>query len=120
MVWCDEFVRLDPLKGAAIDGDDQRPKAPPIRLASARNEFASFQLLVGPVKRDATVSVKGGALKGKGKAGLSSRQYDVFVEWYQPYDGVWYPEVCVPQRIVGGSSSTASKSANWRGGSWPR
>jgi len=104
VVWCDEFVRLDPLDGSVIDGDGQKPCAPPVRLVSGRNEFASFQLCVGPLKRDAAVSVKGGALKGKGKAGLSSRQYDVFVEWYQPYDGVWYPEVCVPERIVGGST----------------
>ena len=104
VVWCDDLVRLGPQTGAAIDGDGQGPVAPPVRLASVRNAFASFQLCVGPVKRSATVGVKTGALKGKGKGRLSPGQYDVFVEWYQPYDGVWYPEVCVPQRVVGGST----------------
>ena len=104
VAWCDDLVRLSPQTGAAIDGDRQTVLPPPVRLSAARNAFASFQLCVGPVKRGATVSVKAGALKSKGKARLSPGQYDVFVEWYQPYDGVWYPEVCVPQRIVGGST----------------
>jgi hypothetical protein len=116
VVWCDELVRLEPLKGKVIGGDGQQPIRPPVTLASARNEFACFQLLVGPIKKGDVVTVSGGILvlrqakaKGPGKARISSRQYDVFVEWYQKYDGVCYPEVCVPQDVVGGSTPALRK-----------
>ena len=103
--WCDEFVRLDPVTGKAIDGDGQASASPPVTLSAPRNAFASFQLLVGPVPEEDTVSVSGGVLRTSGKSKLSSTQYDVFVEWYQRYDGQWYPEVCVPQDIVEGSTA---------------
>ncbi|MFO7899012.1 MAG: hypothetical protein R6V58_08125, partial [Planctomycetota bacterium] len=106
--WCDEFVRLDPTTGKAIDGDGA-PLAPPVTVQAPRNAFASFQLLVGPLDGDEAVSVTGGLLRTSGKSTLSARQYDVYVEWYQRYDGTWYPEVCVPQEIVDGSTDAFRK-----------
>jgi hypothetical protein len=110
VTWCDEFVRLDPLKGQVIDGDGETPQAPPVRLRAARNAFAAFQLLVGPLGKNETVRVSGGVLKTSGKSRLPRRLYDVFVEWYQKYESTWYPEVCVPQEIAGGSTPALRKT----------
>ena len=109
VVWCDELVRLDPLKGLALDGDGQRGLAPPVKLRAPGNGFACFQLLVGPIGKSDAVTVSGGVLKSDGKSKLSSRQFDVFVEWYQNYGGAWYPEVCVPQAMAGGSTPALRK-----------
>ena len=66
VLWCDDWVRLDPFEGAAIDGDNQAPEAPPVRLLTGRNMAASFQLLVGPLKRNTAVTVSPGKLSGPG------------------------------------------------------
>jgi hypothetical protein len=109
VLWCDEFVRLDPTTGAATDGDGQSGLEPPVRLTAPRNAFAAFQLLVGPIQSGASVSVSGGLLRCGEKTKISSRQYDVYVEWYQTYDGVTYPEVCVPQEWLDGSTPAVRK-----------
>ncbi len=100
--WCDDFVRLDPVRRRVLDGDGAWD--PPVCLSSARNMFASFQLSVGPLKKDTTVTVEAKALKGKRGAAINPSQYDVYVQWYHNLNNKWWPEICVPQRIAGGST----------------
>jgi hypothetical protein len=104
VLWCDDWVRLDPFEGAAIDGEDQAPEAPPVRLLSGRNMAVSFQLLVGPLKKNTTVTVNPGKLSGPGRAALGARDFDVYAEWYHRVNGSWYPDAMVPQEVVGGST----------------
>ena len=105
VVWCDEFVRLDPRTGAVLDGDRQRPSRPPVCLTSARNQCASFQLLVGPLRKAQEATVSARTLRGPGRARMAHRLFDVFVEWYLRVDGTWYPEILVPQRLCGGATA---------------
>ncbi len=100
--WCDDFVRLDPVKRRVLDGDEAWD--PPIRLSSGRNMFASFQLSVGPIKKSSTVTVKAAALKGPRGTSISPSQFDIYVQWYHNLNDKWWPEICVPQRITGGST----------------
>ena len=110
VLWCDEFVRLDPLQGAALDdGEDQTAQAPPVRLVAARGAPASFQLLVGPVKSGRQALVACGPLSGPGGARLAPAQGDVFVEWYHRIDGQWWPDALVPQELAGGSTPALRK-----------
>lgn len=109
VVWCDDFVRLDPQNALAMDNDGEQALLPPVRISGLRGAFASFQLSVGPVAAGQTVKVQGGSLKGKGKAAIAASQYDVFVEWYVPADGKWYPDACVPQNVSGGSTPSFRK-----------
>ncbi|MBA4388556.1 MAG: hypothetical protein C0404_11280 [Verrucomicrobia bacterium] len=102
--WCDEFVRANPLDGSVIDGDGQAMSGSRVRLASGRNEFASFQLLAGPVEKGDQVFVVPSDLKGSGGEVLSAGQFDVFVAWYLPFKETWYPEALLPQEMVGGST----------------
>jgi len=104
VLWCDEFVRLDPFEGAALDGENQAPEAPPVRLAAARNSAVSFQLLVGPVKGGREALVGPGGLSGPAGARIPASQFDVFVEWYHSIDGKWWPDALVPQDFSGGST----------------
>jgi hypothetical protein len=108
-IWCDEFMRAEPVSGQAIGEPGQAASDPPVLLTSPRNGFASFQLLVGPIGRGQDVSVAGGTLKGPGAARIAPGQLDVFVLWHQKYDDAWYPEVCVPQEILGGSTADARR-----------
>ncbi|MHC4915687.1 MAG: hypothetical protein ACYTGB_09360 [Planctomycetota bacterium] len=110
VLWCDEWVRLDPLEGAAIDRENQAPEGPPVRLTGGRNAAVSFQLLIGPVKRNAAVTVRPGRLKGPGGAGIGPRAFDVYVEWYHRIDGKWYPDALVPQEVTGGSTPAFRKN----------
>jgi len=109
VLWCDDLVRLDPSEGAAIDGENQAPEAPPVRLVAGRAQHVSFQLLVGPVQRGRTISVSAGALSGPGRARLGPGQFDVFVEWYHRIGGKWYPDALVPQEVSGGSTDAFRK-----------
>jgi hypothetical protein len=104
VLWCDEFVRLDPLEGAALDGENQAPDAPPVRLVAARGAAVSFQLLVGPLKGGREALVGPGGLSGPGEARIPSTQFDVFVEWYHRIDEKWWPDALVPQDLSGGST----------------
>jgi hypothetical protein len=104
VLWCDEFVRPDPLEGAALDGENQAPDAPPVRLAAARGAAVSFQLLVGPVKGGREALAGPGGLSGPGGARIPASQFDVFVEWYHRIDGKWWPDALVPQDLTGGST----------------
>ncbi|MCX7590779.1 MAG: hypothetical protein N2255_04040 [Kiritimatiellae bacterium] len=115
VVWCDDFVRLDPLTGGVLDGDGQHPRRPSAAMSCARNEFASFQLLVGPISRSQTVRVIPGILKGPGRSMLPPEQLDVYVEWYTRCDNKWYPEVLVPQQVTGGSTPDFRKKNDVRG-----
>jgi hypothetical protein len=101
-LWCDRFVRLDPLEGAALDGQNQAPEAPPVRLAAARGAAASFQLLVGPVRGGREALVGPGGLASPSGARIAASQFDVFVEWYHAIDGKWWPDALVPQDSSGG------------------
>ena len=103
-VWQDEFLRAEPMTGAVVGEGGEAAFQPPVVLASPRNGWAGFQLLVGPIGRDQEVAVAGGMLKGPGSARIAPGQFDIFVQWHQKYDNVWHPEVCVPQEIVGGST----------------
>ncbi len=114
VLWCDEFVRLDPFEGAAIDGENQAPEAPPVRLVSGRNQVASFQLLVGPLKKNATLTVSPGKLSGPAGASLGRADFDVFVEWYHDIKGKWYPDALVPQKVTGGSTPAFRKNVGIR------
>jgi len=111
VLWCDDWVRLDPFEGEAMDGEDQAPEAPPVRLATGRNMAASFQLLVGPLKKNTGVSVTPGKLSGPGRTSLGKRDFDVYVEWYHRIKDKWYPDALVPQEVVGGSTSAFRKNA---------
>jgi hypothetical protein len=75
-----------------------------VETSALRNAFASFQLVVSPVKSRQTVRVSAGRLVGTKNNSISAQQTDVFVEWFVPMDGGWYPDVCVPQSVTGGST----------------
>ena len=110
VLWTDDLVRLDPFQGAAIDGEKQAPEAPPVRLTSGRNQFASFKLLVGPLKKNTTVTVSPGKLSGPGRTSLGRPDFDVFVEWYHKLGKKWYPDALVPQNVTGGSTPAYRKN----------
>lgn len=107
--WCDEFVRLSPVDGSALDGEGEEGQSPPVRLVAGRNEVASCQLLVGPVKRDHAVTVAGRGLKGPGKARVAPGAWDVLVQWYHRIDGAWYPDALIPHGVVDGSTADLRK-----------
>lgn len=109
VLWCDEFFRLDPFEGAALDGEKQAPDAPPVRVSAVRGAVASFQLLVGPVGAGREALVGPGGLTGPSEARIASTQYDVFVEWYHQLEGKWFPDALVPQDLVGGSTPALRK-----------
>ncbi len=106
-VWGDDFTRLDPVRRRALDGG--KAEKPPIRLRAGRNMHVSFQLSVGPVGKDQAVRVVPGTLTGEKKAALAVGQSDVYVEWYREVEGAWYPEICVPQALTGGSTPAFRK-----------
>ncbi len=110
VVWGDDFVRLDPVKRTLLD--QGRPETPPVRVRSGRNMHASFQLSVGPLAGNETARVRAGTLKTGGKSSIPSSQFDVYVEWFREVDGAWYPEICVPQRLTGGSTPDFRKKNN--------
>ena len=114
-LWCDEFVRVNPRDGTALDGDDAVPQEAPIRLASLRNEYVSCQLAVGPVRKGDTISVKGGTLNGPGKARLTPSMWEPFVQWYHRIDATWYPDALVPQEVTGGSTQALREDNGVRG-----
>jgi hypothetical protein len=115
VLWCDEFVRLDPLEGAALDGENQAPEGSPVRLGALRNSAASFQLLAGPVRPGEAVAVRAGALRGAGGARISAAQCDLFVEWYHRIDGQWRPDALVPQELSGGSTAALRRQMGLKG-----
>ncbi|HOX08614.1 MAG TPA: DUF4091 domain-containing protein [Planctomycetota bacterium] len=104
VLWCDEFVRLDPCEGAALDGENQAPEAPPVLLTAARGGAVSFQLLVGPLGSGREALVGPGGLSGPDGARIAASQFDVFVEWYHRIDEKWWPDALVPQDLCGGST----------------
>ncbi|MGQ9662023.1 MAG: hypothetical protein ACUVWX_06765 [Kiritimatiellia bacterium] len=104
VLWCAEFCRLEPGRGEGVDGDGQPARRPAAPASGARNEFASFQVVVGPLSSSHTVQIVPGALKGPSGTSVGREQFDVFVEWYCECDGKWYPEVLVPQEVAGGST----------------
>jgi len=108
--WCDHLVRLSPLDGAALD-QGAAPAAPPVRLVAGRNQFASFQLVAGPVGKGESVAVSPGTLAGPGRARLSPGDFDVFVEWPHRVGGQWYPDALVPQAVAGGWTPAFRKQA---------
>jgi len=115
VVWCDEWVRLDPRDGRALDDDGGAPAQPPIRLAAVRNEYVSCQLLVGPVKARETVAVSGQSLTGPDTARLAPSVWEPFLEWYHEIDGTWYPDALLPQAVTGGSTPVLRKDNGVRG-----
>jgi hypothetical protein len=106
VVWCDQLMRFSPRDGAPLDSDGQAAR-PPVRLTSGRNQFVSFQLLVGPIRKDETVSVSPDALTGPRRARLGPDAFDVFVEWPHQIADKWWPDALVPQDVAGGGSTPA-------------
>ena len=117
VMWGDEFVRFEPVKGAVLDGDGQKAQAAPVTLTAGRNGVADFQLIVGPVAGSASVTVSGGTLSGPGKAKLGASQFDVYVEWYHRLDKKWYPDALVPQKVTGGSTPAFRQNVGIKGSS---
>jgi hypothetical protein len=107
--WCDEFVRLNPLTGSPMDGDGQKPEKGPVTLLSARNQFASFQVLAGPLNSGSSIRVEAAALKGPRNSSLEKSCFDVYVEWYMNVDDKYYPEILIPQDLVEGSTPSFRK-----------
>jgi hypothetical protein len=103
--WCDQLLRLSPVNGAALDLPGPAAAAPPVRLVAGRNQFASFQLLAGPLRKNETVSVAPGTLAGPGHWRLAPGDFDVFVEWPHRIGGKWWPDALVPQEVAGGGST---------------
>lgn len=115
VAWCDEWVRLSPLEGTAIDGEGEAGQAPPVRLAAGRNGFASCQILVGPLGRADAVTVAGKHLTGPDKRRLAPSQWDVYVQWYHHENGAWYPDALIPQAVTGGSTPDLRRDNGVRG-----
>jgi hypothetical protein len=106
VLWCDQLVRPSPVDGLSLDGGGGAAE-PPVRLVSGRNQFASFQLLVGPIRRGETVSVRPGALAGPRRGRLGADAFDVFVAWPHRVAEKWWPDALVPQEVAGGGATPA-------------
>lgn len=109
VVWCDEFIRIEPMDGLVLDDKEQSPKNLPVTLRSVGNQFVSFQLVIGPIAQNQAVKFIPADLKNQKKTLLSRKLFDVYIEWYQQYNGKWYPEVLLPQELVGGSNPALRK-----------
>ncbi len=104
ILWCDEWMRLDPIRREVLDGDQQTPFPLPVKREGIRNAFVSFQLSVGPIGRNGNVRVVPAPLRHESGASLSADNMDVYVQWYHNLQGKWYPEICVPQDVTDGAT----------------
>jgi len=103
--WSDDFARMDALSASVLDGEGQSASAPPARVLAGRNAFASFQVAVGPIGKGQTVRVVPADLVGEGKATVDAGQFRCLCALVPADDGKWYPEICVPQNVPGGSTA---------------
>lgn len=108
ILWGDDYTRLAPQPGETLE-EGQNGCMPPVKVKALRNAFTSFQLSIGPVKPDQTVKIAASDLKGDKQALISAKQFDLYVSWFVPMNGKWYPEVCVPQQLTGGSTPAFRK-----------
>lgn len=107
MVWkvkaTDEQVRVSPQTGRLMDkgsvGIGARRGL--IELSAAKNEYVSFQLVIGPLPgQERAFKVEFYDLEGPVK--ISRRNFEAYVAWYIKSGKRWWPEVLLPLEVTGG------------------
>jgi hypothetical protein len=100
-----------------------------VRLRAARNEFVSFQVIVGSAKPVGGLTVRFDSLIGPGGVQLSGRNLALFKAWYvrveKPSHGYqktslgpgWYPDALLPAAKDGGVSFNIPSKINHIGAS---
>ncbi|HUT34123.1 MAG TPA: hypothetical protein VNE39_11625 [Planctomycetota bacterium] len=116
-----EWVRVDPVSGDVVDlaalrvpgAAALRDTDGAVRLAGARNEYVSFQVIVrngGRRIRDVRLSF--GGLAGPSGARIGRREFEPHVQWYhhvEPHG--WIPDALVPLKWVEGSVGVPWRAA---------
>ncbi len=99
----DEQVRVSPQTGRLMEAGKAGVGAAPgvIEITAAKNEYVSFQLVVGPVpRRERAFKVRFSDLEGPVK--ISRRNFDPYVAWYIKSGRRWWPEVLLPLEVTDG------------------
>jgi len=116
-----EWVRVDPVSGGIIDRAALRdPSAASprdadgvVRLAGARNEYVSFQVIVRRgARRIRSARPVFAGLIGPRDAEIGPREFEPHIQWYHHLDDHgWIPDALVPLELVEGLVGVPWKTA---------